>query len=103
MIDRLEPSSKRCFHCKHVLDKLDPGVRYWTCPNCGAFNERDINAAENIHAAGLAVISLFRPPTNCRSSSAQAVGKEDACGESVRPGAVKTNPGCSRRSRKASQ
>ncbi len=102
-IDRWYPSSKRCFDCGYIHETLDLSERVWTCPECHTHHDRDLNAADTVHAAGLAVISLFRPPTNCRSSSAQAVGKEDACGESVRPGAVKTNPGCSRRSRKASQ
>ncbi len=78
-IDKWYPSSKRCFDCGHVLDSLPLDVRVWTCPECATVHNRDINAANNILAAGLAV---------------------HACGESVRPGAVKTNPGTTRRSRK---
>jgi putative transposase len=52
-IDRFEPSSKKCSCCGYVLDDLDLSVREWTCPNCGALHDRDINAADNIHAAGL--------------------------------------------------
>ncbi len=81
-IDKWYPSSKRCFECGHILDSLPLDVREWTCPACGTHHERDINAAKNILAAGLAVA---------------------ACGESVRPGAVKANPGTTRRSRKASR
>src|SRR5258708_26414266 len=54
-IDRFEPSSKRCFTCKHLLDDLDLSVREWVCPSCGTFHDRDTNAANNIRAAGLAV------------------------------------------------
>ena len=54
-IDRWHPSSKTCSCCKHVLDRLPLGVRHWTCPACEAAHDRDVNAARNILAAGLAV------------------------------------------------
>lgn len=54
-IDRWFPSSKRCGHCGHVVDKLPLKIREWDCPKCGAHHDRDINAAKNILAAGLAV------------------------------------------------
>jgi len=80
-IDRFYPSSKTCHACKHVLDSLSLDIREWVCPVCGVVHDRDINAAKNILAAGLAV---------------------PACGEAVRPGAVKAKPGKPPRSRKAS-
>ncbi|GAB4193169.1 MAG: RNA-guided endonuclease TnpB family protein [Coleofasciculaceae cyanobacterium] len=55
-IDRWFPSSKRCGSCGHVVDKLPLDVREWDCPECGTHHDRDINAAQNILAAGLAVI-----------------------------------------------
>jgi putative transposase len=55
-IDRWFPSSKRCGNCGHVVDKLPLDVREWDCPECGTHHDRDINAANNILAAGLAVI-----------------------------------------------
>ena len=67
-IDKWYPSSKRCHDCGHILDSLTLDVRAWTCPECGTVQDRDINAAKNILAAGLAVT---------------------ACGEAVRPGRVK--------------
>jgi putative transposase len=81
-IDRFEPSSKRCFTCKHLLDDLDLSVREWVCPSCGTFHDRDTNAANNIRAAGLAVYA--------------------ACGEGVRPVRALSPSGTSRRSRKSS-
>jgi putative transposase len=79
-IDKWYPSSKRCFDCGHILDSLSLDVREWACPECSVHHDRDINAAKNVLAAGLAV---------------------NACGESLRPGAVKTKLGISRRSRNA--
>ncbi|MGB3238595.1 MAG: RNA-guided endonuclease TnpB family protein [Geitlerinemataceae cyanobacterium] len=54
-IDRWFPSSKRCGHCGHVVDKLPLTIRSWTCPKCETEHDRDVNAAKNILAAGLAV------------------------------------------------
>src|SRR3989449_28063 len=81
-IDKWYPSCKRCFDCGHMLDSLTLDVREWTCPECGVHHDRDINAARNILAVGLTV---------------------NACGEAVRPGAVKAKPGTPRRSRNASR
>jgi len=67
-IDKWYPSSKRCHACGHIRDYLDLATRQWTCPACGVRHDRDINAAKNILAAGLAV---------------------NACGEAVRPGRAK--------------
>jgi putative transposase len=55
-IDRWFPSSKRCGNCGHVVDKLPLDIREWDCPEWGTHHDRDINAAHNIKAAGLAVI-----------------------------------------------
>jgi putative transposase len=54
-IDRYFPSSKRCGNCGHIVEKLPLNVREWDCPKCGAKHDRDLNAANNILAAGLAV------------------------------------------------
>ena len=55
-IDRWFPSSKRCGNCGYIVDKLPLDVREWDCPECGTHHDRDINAAQNILAAGLAVL-----------------------------------------------
>ena len=54
-IDRWFPSSKRCENCGHIVEKMPLSVREWECPNCGMNHDRDLNAAKNILAAGLAV------------------------------------------------
>ena len=55
-IDRGFPSSKRCGNCGHIVNKMPLNIREWDCPNCGTHHDRDINAAKNILAAGLAVL-----------------------------------------------
>ncbi|MEV0186198.1 RNA-guided endonuclease TnpB family protein [Streptomyces sp. NPDC050625] len=62
-VDRWFPSSKLCGACGTVREKLPLNVREWTC-DCGTVHDRDVNAARNILAAGLAV---------------------SACGDGVRP------------------
>ncbi len=56
-IDRWFPSSKRCGSCGHIVESLPLNIREWDCPKCKAHHDRDINAARNIHAAGLAIVS----------------------------------------------
>ncbi|KAB8161904.1 IS200/IS605 family element transposase accessory protein TnpB [Streptomyces sp. 3MP-14] len=63
VIDRYFPSSKLCGACGTVAAKLPLHVRTWTCA-CGATQDRDVNAAKNLLAAGLAA---------------------SACGDGVRP------------------
>jgi putative transposase len=54
VIDRWFPSSKTCSGCGYLLAELSLGTRQWTCPSCGTLHDRDVNAAKNILAAGLA-------------------------------------------------
>lgn len=63
-IDRFYPSSKTCSACGMLQDSMPLNIRDWTCPGCGETHDRDVNAAKNILAAGLAV---------------------SACGDGVRP------------------
>ena len=55
VIDRWYPSSKTCSACGHLLAELSLSTRGWMCPACRARHDRDVNAATNILAAGLAV------------------------------------------------
>lgn len=63
-IDRFYPSSKACSACGLVQDCMPLSIREWACSGCGEIHDRDVNAAKNILAAGLAV---------------------SACGDGVRP------------------
>jgi putative transposase len=58
-IDRWYPLSKRCFDCGHILATLSLDIRQWTCPECGVVHDRDVNAAQNVHAVGLTVFEGF--------------------------------------------
>lgn len=57
-IDQWYPSSKRCSGCGFVMDSMSLNIRHWKCPACAAEHDRDVNAAINIKAAGLAVFAL---------------------------------------------
>ena len=63
-IDRFYPSSKTCSACGMLQNSMPLNIREWMCPGCGETHDRDVNAAKNILAAGLAV---------------------SACGDGVRP------------------
>jgi putative transposase len=65
MIDRWFPSSKLCSACGTLQNAMPLNIRQWKCA-CGASHDRDVNAAKNILAAGLAE-------------------RRNACGAGVRP------------------
>ncbi|TMR35061.1 IS200/IS605 family element transposase accessory protein TnpB [Actinomadura geliboluensis] len=65
VVDRWFPSSKRCSSCGAVRQDMPLDVRKWTC-GCGAEHDRDVNAARNILAVGLAE-------------------RRNACGADIRP------------------
>jgi putative transposase len=77
-VDRWYPSSKTCSACGHLLADFSLSTRTWQCPSCGAWHDRDVNAAKNILAAGLA---------------AGTGNGADACGGDVRRArATRTRP-----------
>jgi len=48
VVDRFFASSKTCSACGHKFNDLPLSAREWTCPECGAVHDRDINAAINL-------------------------------------------------------
>jgi len=68
-IDPWYPSSKRCCACGYVMPEMPLQIRAWTCPECAAEHDRDVNAAINIKAAGLAVLALGENVSGMEPSS----------------------------------
>lgn len=53
------PSSQMCHCCGSINPKVkDLSVRKWICPECGAVQDRDINAAINIRNEGIRLLGL---------------------------------------------
>jgi putative transposase len=72
VIDRFHPSSRLCSDCGWKNLHLKLSDREWVCLDCGTLHDRDINAAKNILAAGLAATACgedVRPKKKPRASS----------------------------------
>ncbi len=78
VIDRWFPSSKTCSACGHLLAELSLSTRHWTCPDCGARHDRDVNAAKNILAAGRAVSACGADVSHSGSSRVRSAAKQEA-------------------------
>ena len=80
-VDRFFPSSKLCSACGALAQKLPLNVRTWTC-ECGITHDRDVNAAINIKAAGLAASACGAGVRPQRESSrtGQSVSKQEGHG-----------------------
>ncbi|GII64896.1 transposase [Sphaerisporangium krabiense] len=77
VIDRWYPSSRTCSACGHLLATLSLNTRHWTCPGCGTRHDRDINAAKNILAAGLAVSACGGDVRHSGSSRVRSPVKQE--------------------------
>lgn len=49
-------TSKTCSACGEINENIVVGIEKWTCPNCGCYHDRDINAAKNIERLGRKVL-----------------------------------------------
>ena len=54
-VGRFFPSSRTCSVCGYHNPDLTLSDREWTCPECGSFLDRDLNAALNILNEGLRI------------------------------------------------
>jgi putative transposase len=77
VIDRWYPSSKTCSACGHLLAELSLRTRTWQCPSCGTRHDRDINAAKNILAAGLAVSACGADVRHSGISRVRSAAKQE--------------------------
>jgi putative transposase len=92
-VDRFFPSSKTCSHCYHRVSTLSLDVRQWTCSSCGTSHDRDVNAAQNLKAEGLRLLSLgtsetagggeVRPTRGRKTSTRRSPAKPEAPSLSV--------------------
>ena len=58
-IGRFTKSSQPCNVCGYInVETKDLSVRQWTCPQCGAIHDRDVNAAINILNEGLRLLDI---------------------------------------------
>jgi len=74
VIDRFAPTSKTCSECGEKSTKLALTDREWVCAGCGTLHDRDLNAARNILAAGLAVAARGEDVRPKRKPRASALG-----------------------------
>ncbi|MBO7691842.1 MAG: transposase [Methanobrevibacter sp.] len=68
------PSSKLCHCCGFKYKGLKLEERFWTCPECGTYLDRDENAAINILNEGLRILSRN---TNGRSERDESLKPVD--------------------------
>ncbi len=71
-IDRFFPSSKTCSECNFILDRLPLHIRFWTCPRCSAYHDRDENASK-------VILKQYRP-----EEPVGVEGKESSRSDTVR-------------------
>jgi putative transposase len=57
LVDRWYASSKTCHHCGWVKEDLTLADRGWVCEQCGAVNERDVNASLNVRDEALRLVT----------------------------------------------
>ena len=60
-INRFFPSSKLCNQCGYKYTGLKLEERFWKCPECGTYLDRDENAAINILNEGLRILKEKYP------------------------------------------
>jgi putative transposase len=75
-VNRFFPSTKACSGCGHVLKSLPLTLRTWTCPQCGALHDRDVNAAKNIAQEAQRLIAAGTPGLPAEAGSVKRQGRK---------------------------
>jgi putative transposase len=86
VVDRFYPSSKLCNVCGYKHKQLKLSDRYWTCPECETYHDRDINASINLYRVGLER-SEFKPVEHALVDNRTPYGvpKKPSCCEAGSP------------------
>jgi putative transposase len=88
--DRFAPTSKTCSRCGTVQAEMPLQIRDWTCPDCGAVHDRDVNAAVNV----LMFATGGRPESHARGGwTIPSAGGHMAPGM-LAPDETRTKPAC---------
>lgn len=85
VVDRFYPSSKTCSACGWVKTDLGLGERGWTCEQCAADHDRDVNAARNILAQSLRDAQAREQKETTAAGQAVAACGEDGSGRRRKP------------------
>jgi len=84
-VDKWYASTKTCSTCGFVDPDVKLGVMEWTCPQCGAVHQRDLNAAINIREEGRRIfIDYFTHAMAEEERSRQRAGKLHKARKAVR-------------------
>jgi putative transposase len=80
--DRFYPSSKLCNVCGYKHKQLKLSDRYWSCPECWTYHDRDVNASINLYRVGLER-SDFKPVEHALVDDRiqQWISKKPSCDE----------------------
>ncbi|WP_406280032.1 transposase [Nocardia sp. NBC_00881] len=83
-VDRWFPSSQLCSVCGAQGGKKPLHVRAWTC-TCGVTHDRDVNAAQNILAAGHADSPTLVELVSASASVEQSALEQEPTGSAAQP------------------
>lgn len=78
-VDTFYPSTKTCNVCGYKNNELTLKDRFWTCPNCKTYHDRDANAAINILQEGLKYRRDYENSSLCYYEPSNSIKQETDC------------------------